>query len=161
MVVTYSQVVKVVLPMVKKVFHVLQNELDLPGQDWIVVLCGGNVRLGLTELMELAEHIVELVLQAMGKPGELGVVSIGVCLSLFKNKPGIFKEGEGDRLTALLACDFLVKECLIVLDVRMELVDITYLVGHVDVCIGLHGMLRVTFMMSSWKWVPVLVRSCL
>ena len=143
LVVADGQVIEVVLPMAKKVFHVFQDELDLLGWDQIVVLHGSNVGLGLTELMECVEYIVELVLKAMSKPGELGVIGVSVCLSLSKNEPGIFEEGEDDRLTSLLACKFLVKERVIVLDSRMELVDVTDLVGCMDVCIGLCGMLGV------------------
>ena len=79
----------------------------------------------------------------MGEPGELCVIGISVGLGLTKNEPGIFKEGEDDRLTALLAGDFLIKECVIVLDSRTELVDVTDLVGYMNVRIGLRGMLRV------------------
>ena len=79
----------------------------------------------------------------MGKPGELGVIGIGIGLGLTKNEPCIFKAGEDDGLTALLVCDFLVEECVIVLDGRVELVDVMDLVGCMDVCIGLHGMLGV------------------
>ena len=109
----------------------------------MVVFCSSNVGLALTELMELVEYIVELVLKAMGKPGELGVIGISVGLGLTKNEPCVFKEGEDDRLTALLVCDFLVEERVIVLDGRMELVNIMDLVGHMNVCIGLCGMLGV------------------
>ena len=128
-VVTNSQVIEVVLPMTKQVFHILQNVLDVSGWDWCVVLHGGDVGLGLAKLMELVEHIVELVLEAVGKPRELGIISIGVGLGLSKNKPGIFEEGEDDGLTALLVSYFLVKEHVIVLDSGTKLVHVTDLVG--------------------------------
>ena len=115
--------------------------------------------MGLAKLMEPVEHIVELMLEAVGKPRELGIISISVGLGLAKNKPGIFEEGENDGLTALLASYLLVKEHMIVLDGRMELVNVTYLLRCMDVCIGLHGMLGINIHDVLLELGPVLVRS--
>jgi hypothetical protein len=62
LIVADSQVVEVVLPTAKEGFHIFQDVLDVAGRDRCVVLCGGDGGLGLTEVVEAAEHIVKFVL---------------------------------------------------------------------------------------------------